>query len=199
MDIKSLLASLGVLLGLIGTFPYIRDTLRGKTKPHVITWLIWTLLALVAFAGQLVGGGGPGAYVTGVTAMMNAVILVLSVRFSKTLVTRFDIGLLTVAMLALPLWWIAGSPIISVVLASVIMIIGYIPTYQKSWMLPERETVSLFAFSALKQLFGLLGLAAYNVLTVLFPLSLLIANLGLVFVILMRRREVGAKLPDSLA
>ena len=35
---------LGVLAGVVGvadTIPYVRDTLRGVTRPHRGTWLIW--------------------------------------------------------------------------------------------------------------------------------------------------------------
>jgi hypothetical protein len=41
--------ALGLLAGAVGIFdtiPYIRDTLRGATRPHRGTWLIWGLLAV---------------------------------------------------------------------------------------------------------------------------------------------------------
>ena len=40
---------LGVLAGAIGfadMIPYVRDTLRGTTRPHRGTWLIWGALAI---------------------------------------------------------------------------------------------------------------------------------------------------------
>ena len=42
---------LGVLAGGVGvadTVPYVRDILRGVTRPHRGTWLIWGVLAIVA-------------------------------------------------------------------------------------------------------------------------------------------------------
>ena len=38
---------LGVLAGLVGIadrIPYVRDTVRGLTRPHRGTWLIWGVL-----------------------------------------------------------------------------------------------------------------------------------------------------------
>ena len=43
---------LGVLAGVIGvadTVPYVRDIVRGTTRPHRGTWLIWSVLAVVVF------------------------------------------------------------------------------------------------------------------------------------------------------
>ncbi len=41
---------LGLLAGVVGiadTIPYVRDTVRGSTRPHRGTWLIWDVLAIV--------------------------------------------------------------------------------------------------------------------------------------------------------
>src|SRR5262249_23983139 len=41
--------ALGLLAGALGIFdtlPYIRDTVRGATRPHRGTWLIWGMLAV---------------------------------------------------------------------------------------------------------------------------------------------------------
>lgn len=43
----------GVLAGVVGvvdTIPYVRDIVRGSTRPHRGTWFIWGLLAIVATA-----------------------------------------------------------------------------------------------------------------------------------------------------
>ena len=50
---------LGLAAGLIGVFdtiPYVRDTLRGATRPHRGTWLIWGVLAIVVCLSQYADG-----------------------------------------------------------------------------------------------------------------------------------------------
>ena len=50
---------LGVLAGLVGiadTIPYVGDTLRGTTRPHRGTWLIWSVLAIVVCLSQRADG-----------------------------------------------------------------------------------------------------------------------------------------------
>jgi hypothetical protein len=44
---------LGLLAGVVGiadTIPYVRDTVRGSTRPHRGTWLIWSVLVNGAIA-----------------------------------------------------------------------------------------------------------------------------------------------------
>ena len=50
---------LGLAAGLIGvadTIPYVRDTLRGATRPHRGTWLIWGVPAVVVSLSQYADG-----------------------------------------------------------------------------------------------------------------------------------------------
>ncbi len=40
------------LVGIADTFPYMRDTLRGSTRPHRGTWLVWSVLAVLVCFSQ---------------------------------------------------------------------------------------------------------------------------------------------------
>src|SRR5262249_61612036 len=46
-------AILGALVGFIGTATYAVATLRGRTKPNRVTWVLWALAPLIAFAAQI--------------------------------------------------------------------------------------------------------------------------------------------------
>lgn len=54
-----MLIFLGLLSGAISTaayLPYIRDTYLGHTSPEPASWLIWSVLELIAFLGQVFEG-----------------------------------------------------------------------------------------------------------------------------------------------
>ncbi len=187
MDIKILLTTLGVIITIGAALPYIRDIRRGTTKPSVTTWLIWSLLAGTGSVIQLIGGGSYGSLVLATTAFMNVVILMFTLSKPRSKVSRFDLTLLGLAILTLVAWRITQNPTVSVILITLIMIMGYIPTYRKSLHAPQHETVSLFFWSAVKQIVGITALSAYNLLTLLFPVVLVFANTGLVLVIKRRR------------
>lgn len=83
MDIKVAIALISIGITLVGYFYYFRDIFAGKTKPHAYSWLVWGLLTAIAFVGQLSDKGGPGAYVTGVTALMSFIIFSLALNRSE--------------------------------------------------------------------------------------------------------------------
>lgn len=83
MDVKTIISTIAVILALIGYIPYYRDTLSGKTTPHIYTWFIWGFATAVIFALQITGGAGVGSWVT-----LAAVILSFGIFFSDCEMVR---------------------------------------------------------------------------------------------------------------
>ena len=55
-DRGAVLGLLAAAVGVADTIPYVRDTLRGATRPHRGTWLIWGVLAVVVCLSQYADG-----------------------------------------------------------------------------------------------------------------------------------------------
>lgn len=79
-----------MLMAVAGYIPYFRTIALGRTKPHAFTWLVWAALTGVAFAGQVVDGGGPGAWVTGFTAAVSVVIFFIALWRGEKNIVRAD-------------------------------------------------------------------------------------------------------------
>ena len=63
----------GVLAGVGGRrghVPYVRDILRGKTRPHRGTWFIWGVLAIVVCVSQRADGGSWSLVMAGTQAVL---------------------------------------------------------------------------------------------------------------------------------
>jgi hypothetical protein len=57
--VEGLAPALGAPAGVTGVLdmvPYLRDTVRRATRPHRGTWLIWSVLAVVAYFSQRADG-----------------------------------------------------------------------------------------------------------------------------------------------
>ena len=69
---------LNVLVSLIaapGTVPYISVTIRGNTKPRIVTWLTWARLTGVAGAASLSAGHlGSAVFAVGTVATSSVVV-----------------------------------------------------------------------------------------------------------------------------
>ncbi|OIN87962.1 MAG: hypothetical protein AUJ12_00035 [Alphaproteobacteria bacterium CG1_02_46_17] len=74
---------LSVALALFSLGPYLWATLKGTNKPHIFTWVIWTLLTAIAFFIQYLEGAGSGAWSGGISTVLCFAILIASVRHGE--------------------------------------------------------------------------------------------------------------------
>ena len=190
MDYKHILGIIAILIALYSYIPYFRDIFLGKTKPHAFSWLIWSLLTGIAFVAQLVDNAGPGAWVTGVTALVCFLIFVAALRNKEKDITRSDWVSLIGAGIALAFWFITKGPLVSVILVTIIDALGFFPTFRKSFHKPHQETAQTFFLSGLKFVFAIIALENYTVVTWLYPLSLIIMNWVFVTMLLIRRNSL---------
>jgi hypothetical protein len=193
MDIKLALAAIAALMTLVGYFYYFRDIFAGKTKPHAFTWLVWASLTAIGFAGQLADNGGAGAYITGLTAAISFLVFFLALFRGEKEITRSDWLSLGGAALALLLWALTDNPLLAIILITLVDFLGFVPTIRKSIHKPHEETLISYVLAGLKFILAIIALDNYSAVTILYPASLVFANLLFVALLLSRRRKILAK------
>ena len=190
-DYHIILGAAAVVIGLVSYVPYYRDVLRGTTKPHPFSWFAFALMMGITFFAQIVTGAGPGAWVTGISAVAVLGIALLSVWKGHREITTFDWFCFAGAILGIVLWRITNDPLIAVIIVTVTDTIAFAPTYRKGYFKPHEETASLFVLSAIKYFVSLFALSSLNLTTTLFPAALVISNFAFVAMLLIRRRQLG--------
>ena len=188
---KETLGGLAVIIGFVGYVPYFRTIFSGKTKPHAFTWLVWGVLTAIAFGGQVVGKGGAGAWVTGVTAVVSFTIFALALVKGKKDFPLADWLCLGGCMVALALWAITKDPLLAIILITVIDTVAFIPTIRKSYAEPDSEPAFTYALSGVKFLISLFALQQLSTVTVLYPASLVLANGVFVVMLFVRRSQLA--------
>jgi hypothetical protein len=190
-DWKTVVAVASTVVGAISSIPYIREIFRGNTKPHVYTWLVWTLTFGTAVASVWQGGGGDVlVFGLGVNVCLVFIIFLLSLRYGTKDITRGDTISIIAALVAIFVWWGLDNPLLGLLLATGIDLIGYWPTYRKSFSTPWSEDMLSWGGYTLAPALSLVALLEYNVLTVTYSLATLIANLLLIALLLWRRQSV---------
>ena len=192
-DIKTILGIAAVVIGLIGYVPYYRDVLRGTTKPHPFTWIGLSLLLGITFFAQLQTGGGPGAWVNGVSAFGVFGIALLAIAKGERDITRFDWMCFVGAFLGIVLWRIVGDPLVAVVIVTITDTVVFAPTYRKAYLRPHEETTSLYVLAAVKLAVSLFALQSFNFTTALFPVTVMIMNASFVILLVFRRRQLAKR------
>lgn len=89
------------LLPIISAYPYIRDILKRKTKPHRAAFLIWAVLGSIAFFAQLAKGATWSLLLPLGDTTSIVFILFLSIRYGTGGLNRKDVGVLILAAIGL--------------------------------------------------------------------------------------------------
>lgn len=190
-DFKNVLGFVATILVFIGYVPYLRDIIRGKTKPHLYSWFLWAFVTLIAFALQFTGGAGSGSFVTLAAAIMCFAVIALGiVQKSKIQIVKIDTVFLVLAFIALGLWLIAKQPVLSTILATTVDLLGFAPTVRKSWNNPHTETLSFYYLNSARFGLAVIALQRYSIVTALYPVSWLLANSLFALMLIIRRKQL---------
>lgn len=191
MKTKDLLTVVALLFAILAYIPYIKDTLKRKTRPHAFSWLIWGTMSMVAFYAQYSDGGGAGTWAIAFTAVADYIIFFFALYKGEHTITITDWLSLLAAFVGLGLWTVHDQPPMSLILISAVGIVGFIPTVRKSMEKPQQETISTYVFLTLKYVFAVAGLERFTFITMVFPTTLGTMHGFFVWVLISRRRQLG--------
>lgn len=182
----------GLIASAIGIFcfvPYFRDIFLHKTKPHIYTWLMWSLLQGTGVFVMYYGGAGMGISPFVIGTILCGSIFILSFKYGTKNITLFDTVCLIGALIALIFYIFLHDPVLSIILVSVIDFVGFIPTFRKSYVEPKTETSSTYLISAISSMLAIAALLNYSLVTMLYPATLILTDMICWFIIVLRRKE----------
>jgi hypothetical protein len=191
MEIKILFGAIAVICAFASAGTYYVSILQGKSKPHLFTRLVFAILETIVFFGQFVSGGGIGAWVTGISALFQIGIVILSLKYGTKDVAFTDKISFSLALLCIVIWLIVKNPFWSVLLAVVIDFGAMIPTYRKTWFAPESEALISWLLGTLKYFLSIFALSTYSLVTYIYPVEVVAANAILIGIILYRRKQLA--------
>lgn len=187
---KEALGIIAVILTFVGYAPYVLDTIKGKTRPHIFSWFTWGFVTFIIFALQVLGDGGAGTYTTLATAILCSGIFILGLKNGKKDITKFDTGIFIVTLIATAIWIFAKQPVISTLLIVTINTLANIPTIRKSWHDPHSETLFTWEMGAVRNFLGIIALSNYSILTWLYPVTNLLINIIESLILIIRRKQL---------
>ena len=187
-----LVVVLGISAGLIGvadTIPYVRDTLRGSTRPHRGTWLIWGVLAVVVCLSQYADGASWSLIMAAVQAVLTTGIFVLSIRRGEGGVSRVEQMMIAIAGAGVVGWIVADEPLVATACVVAADLLGAAMMVPKTYRDPESETLVTFAFASLGGALAAGAVGAVDVSLLLYPVYYCVIN-GAIALLIWQRRSV---------
>lgn len=189
---------LTIILNLAGSVGYALDTIKGKTKPNRVTWMLWALAPMIAFFASLSEGVGLSAIMTFMVGFGPLIVFLASFVNRKAYwnITRLDILCGSLAILALILWIITGTGNIAITLSILADLIAGIPTVVKAWKFPETESTNVYRNAALSAIITLLIIDHWTYAAYGFPLYIL-GICGLLYILIKFKVGVRFNQPKS--
>jgi hypothetical protein len=184
---KEILDFVSIITCAAGYIIYVWIIFSGKIKPHMFSWVIWTITEATAFAAQFSHGAGPGSWASGATTTACLIIAILSFVRGEKNMAREDCVYFLVALSAIPLWYITKTPLYALLLIISMDLIAFCLTAKKSWRKPWEENVTLYVVSGLRCLISLFAMENISLVTMIYPAALTVANNAVAAVVLYRR------------
>lgn len=173
---KATFGILALAINLIGYIPYVHDILRHKVMPQRVTWGIWSILSTIAFANQVINGGGWSVWFFGSSALMTTMVFVLSINRGVGGASRLDKIMLAAAALLLVYWLTLHDTRLSTIFVILIDIVGAIPTVLKAYRRPDTESYPQWVMAAIGGFFSVLAIEKADYILFLYPLYIVAMN-----------------------
>lgn len=190
---------LGLTSGLLSTFaylPYIVDTLTGRTQPQRASWLIWSVLGIIALSSQVYEGASDSLWFAGVQVSGTVIVFALSVWLGAGgFLNRNDALVLSVAGIGLVLWNFTDEAAYALAITITISLLGGAVTVAKAYRNPGSETLVTWLLSTIAAACAIVAVGQADWVILAYPLYLLALNGAIVLAILLgrlRRREAIA-------
>jgi len=186
----------GAVLGFIGGMSYLVDTIKGKTQPNKVSWLLWAIAPLIAFYAEIKQGVGLPALMTFMVGFNPLLIFFASFvnKKSQWKISKFDLFCGALSIIGLILWQITQIGNLAILFAILSDGLAGIPTIVKSYREPETENYKVFLFGAINAFITLLAIKEWNFAHYGFPIYIFLICLLLFLLIKFKLGKRLAKL-----
>ena len=173
------------IISLIGSGRYIWLTLRGRVQPNRVTWFLWALAPMIAFAAELQQGVGLQSILTFMVGFGPLLILIASFvgRRSTWKLTRFDMTCGVLSLLGLALWAVTRHGDVAIIFSILADGLAAVPTIVKAYRDPESESSLVFSLACVNSLLTLATVDTWTLGHIGFPIYIFLVSAILVLLI----------------
>jgi hypothetical protein len=184
---------LGILAGVASvanTVPYVRDVVRGTTRPHRGSWLIWAVTASVVYASQRADGATWSLIMAGAQAVLTAFVFLLAIRRGEGGMGARDASLIVLAAAGVAGWIVVDEPLVATtcVIAADLIAAGLM--VPKTYRDPSSETFATYALASVGGVLAAGAVGTGDPSLLLYPLYFCAINGAIALLIAQRRARL---------
>lgn len=114
MNLTNVAGFLATAIAVYCTIPYVIAILKGKTKPHQLSWLVFVIMNGIVFFSQYFEGGRQSILIALTFFIGSSVILLLSFKYGTRTTSRWDKMLFGFALATVLLWFFTRSNVLAI-------------------------------------------------------------------------------------
>lgn len=156
MNFVNTAGAISTVIAIYCTIPYIIAILKGKTKPHQLSWLIFVIMNGIVFFSQYFEGGRQSILIALTFFIGSFTVLLLSLRYGTRDTSRWDKLLFGFALATIFLWFLTRSNALAIWLtvlidfaATTMMILKVRAEPHSEEPLPWLLAIAAYVFSCL--------------------------------------------------
>lgn len=132
---------LGTLIGSAGAIVYLWATIRGRVKPNKVSFLLWSIAPMIAFAAQLSQGVGLESLMTFSTGFLPFLTFGASFasKGARWKLSLFDFACGGLSLVGFALWMITKVGNLAILFSIIADGLAALPTLRKAYLHPETE------------------------------------------------------------
>jgi hypothetical protein len=184
---RETLAIIASVVAVFSTTPYIVDTIRGKTRPNIVSWFTWGLLNSLAMAAAFTAHESRTALLMMGAAIATLAVVVVGIKYGTAKLSIFDGLCQGGAVVGLIFWLIFNSPTVAMASSFGISLIAALPTIRHAWIKPAEETWQTFVLAAIPAVITIVSLSSFTFNSLLMPIFLVWVNTTIASTILYRK------------
>lgn len=162
-NISFLLGKVAGAIALLAFIPFIIAILKGKAKPSIITWTVWSIVNLLLLKSYYDSGAHNTLWVPIAFFAGDVIICLLSFKYGERIVTTLDkivIGLTAINIFVIILFSYNHSLVLGLSVAT--LFIGGLPTIKKSWLRPQNENRLVWTMFGIAAILNLISIEDWS-------------------------------------
>lgn len=163
----------GVAFNAVGATSYLVAMARGQATPNRVSWSLWALAPMIAFAAEVDEGVGPQSWLTFMAGAGPAAIFLTSFFVGGTWrIGRLDVVCGALALAGIGLWVVTQNGVLAIALAIAADGLAAVPTFVKAYRYPRTESPWVYWLGATGAAITMLTIDHWNVAHYGFPVYL---------------------------
>lgn len=183
MNLHLVMGWLAGLVFAIGGGFYLADIRKGRVKPNIATFVIWSFTASLLSASLIAAGVWHAVPFAAVNAVLSVASVIFSWRYHRFYFSRLDAAALFLSAVGLAVWIWTRQAAYAVYIVNIVSILAWTPLIVKSFKFPHYETRLPWRLSLLGSTLLVLAVPSMAVINWIVPVRQfacsLLVNVGL--------------------